>query len=677
MIKNSFILQKKLLIIQILAILASLPLEAAITRVVVTKTEPYLDGRTFGNTGSYLRITGQFYGEVDPSDPLNSVIQDIGLAPVNEKGMVEYVSDFVILRPADMEKCNGLLFLSLPNRGNIFPADSVLLSRGYIYLWCAWQGDVLRGGNRLTMRVPYASEDGGEIAGLLRTEFQVSTEAKTLDLSSGFFSGQTHHSYETVNIDNSGSMLTRRVLESDTREPVTSTEWAFSDCSKLRYPGIPNPAKISMANGFQPGYIYELIYMAKNPLVLGLGFAAIRDITSFLRNKTEDESGFPNPLVNIEKGTNPVKAAVMQGVSQCSNFTRTFLFLGFNQDEEGRQVFDGVNAHIGTRRISLNVRFGRPGGGGLQREDHLFPGNDPPFTWSTEYDSISGVTGGILEKCIETGTCPKIMQTLSSSEYWQLRASLTTTDSRGLRDMEIPENVRIYLFAGTQHTPSESADQASGFPMNPNSWQPYLRALLVRLEQWVMDDLEPPPGTFPTIAAATLVSPEISSTGWPAIPGIPYNGKVNELPLLDYGPDYDFRNVTGILRLEPPRPKTEEYYRTLVPKVDRDGNETGGIRGINIRVPLGTYTGWALRREGYGKGDLSSLNGMFIPFKKTKKDRKEASDPRKSLQERYRTHERYVEAVRIAAGELVREGFLLPEDARIEIEKAEKSSVLK
>lgn len=660
-----------------LSILVSVSLKAVVTRVVVTKTESYLENKKFGHAGSYLRLTGQFYGEVDPEDPLNSVIQDINLAPVNERGMVEYVSDFVILRPVDMEKSNGLLFLSLPNRGNIFPADSVLLSRGYIYLWCAWQGDVLRGGNRLTMRVPYASVNGDEVAGILRTEFQVNTETRTLDLSSGFFSGQTHHSYETVSIDNSGSRLTRRVLESDPREPVPNTEWAFSDCSKLRYPGVPNPGKISAANGFQPGYIYELIYMAKNPLVLGLGFAAVRDITSFLRNETEDELGYLNPLTDKGKDANPVKVAVMQGVSQCSNFTRTFLFLGFNQDEEGRQVFDGVNAHIGTRRISLNVRFGRPGGGGLQREDHLFPGNDPPFTWSTEYDSISGVTGGILGKCAETGTCPKIMQTLSSSEYWQLRASLTTTDSRGLRDLEIPENVRIYLFAGTQHTPSESADQASGFPMNPNSWQPYLRALLVRLEQWVMDDLEPPPAAYPTLATGTLVSPGISSTGWPAIPGIPYNGKVNELPLLDYGPEYDFRNVTGILRLEPPQPKTEEYYRTLVPKVDRDGNETGGIRGINIRVPLGTHTGWALRREGYGKGDLSSLNGMFIPFKKTKKDRKETSDPRKSLQERYKTHERYVEEVRKAAGELVIEGFLLPDDARTEIEKAEKSSVLK
>lgn len=660
-----------------LSILVSVSLKAVVTRVVVTKTESYLENKKFGHAGSYLRLTGQFYGEVDPEDPLNSVIQDINLAPVNERGMVEYVSDFVILRPVDMEKSNGLLFLSLPNRGNIFPADSVLLSRGYIYLWCAWQGDVLRGGNRLTMRVPYASVNGDEVAGILRTEFQVNTETRTLDLSSGFFSGQTHHSYETVSIDNSGSRLTRRVLESDPREPVPNTEWAFSDCSKLRYPGVPNPGKISAANGFQPGYIYELIYMAKNPLVLGLGFAAVRDITSFLRNETEDELGYLNPLTDKGKDANPVKVAVMQGVSQCSNFTRTFLFLGFNQDEEGRQVFDGVNAHIGTRRISLNVRFGRPGGGGLQREDHLFPGNDPPFTWSTEYDSISGVTGGILGKCAETGTCPKIMQTLSSSEYWQLRASLTTTDSRGLRDLEIPENVRIYLFAGTQHTPSESADQASGFPMNPNSWQPYLRALLVRLEQWVMDDLEPPPAAYPTLATGTLVSPGISSTGWPAIPGIPYNGKVNELPLLDYGPEYDFRDVTGILRLEPPQPKTEEYYRTLVPKVDRDGNETGGIRGINIRVPLGTHTGWALRREGYGKGDLSSLNGMFIPFKKTKKDRKETSDPRKSLQERYKTHERYVEEVRKAAGELVIEGFLLPDDARTEIEKAEKSSVLK
>jgi hypothetical protein len=651
-------------------------LQAKIYRVIVTKTEPYLDGKIFGTTGSYEKLTGQAYGEVDPDNKLNSIIQDIQLAPRNSRGMVEYISDFIILKPADMSKSNGLLFLSLPNRGNVSPADSVLLGRGYTYFWCAWQGDVLRGNNRLTMRVPFAGDNGNTIAGILRTEYQVTTATNTLNLSSGFFTGQTHYSYETVNTDNTALALTKRILESDTRDTIPNKEWAFSDCGKARYPGIPSSTKISLKDGFQPNYIYELIYTAKDPLVLGLGFAAIRDFSSFLRYDLKDDAGLRNPILKEDMTTNPVMAAIMQGESQCSNFTRTFLFLGFNQNEKGQKVFDGINSHIGTRRISLNIRFGRPGGGGLQHEDHLFPGNDPPFSWDIELDPISGITGGILEKCTATGTCPKIIQTLSSTEYWQLRASLNTTDSYGTRDLKIPENVRIYLFTGTQHSPGTIADQVSGFAQNYNSYIPYLRAMIISLEKWITEGVEPPASSYPTLGTGTLTKPDKLSTGWPDIPGVPYNGKVNELPLLDYGLQYDFKNVSGILTQEPPRVKSEQLYKTLVPKVDKDGNEIAGIRSINIRVPLGTYTGWALRREGFGEGDLSSLNGMFIPFKKTRKERIEVKDRRLSLQERYGSHEKYVEAVRKAAEELVKERFLLPEDAETEIQKAERSNVL-
>jgi len=677
MIRNFYIQGLRFLILFILPSFLTVPLKAEVTRVIVTKTEPYLEGRVFGDAGSYLRLSGQVYGEVDPRNPLNSLIQDISLAPVNSGGMVEYVSDFVILKPADMSRSNGILFMSLPNRGNILPADTALLRRGYVYVWCAWQADVLRGNNRLLMRVPYAGIGGGSVAGILRAEFQVTSPSVTLNLSGGFFTGLTHYSYETITVDNTGLALTRRVLESDKRNTIPNPEWAFSDCNKGRFPGYPSPSTISLRDGFQPGYIYELIYTAKDPLVLGLGFAAIRDFASFLRYETADSYEFPGPLISQGSADNPVRKAIMQGVSQCSNFTRTFLYLGFNQDESNRQVFDGVSAHLGPRRIALNIRFGRPGGGGMQREDHLFPANDPPFSWGVTTDPISGVTGGILERCLETGTCPKIMQTLSSSEYWQSRASLTTTDSYGTRDLEIPGNVRIYLFSGTQHTPSAAADQMSGLPQNPNTYAPYLRALIVALEQWITEGKEPPASSYPTIASGTLVSPAREASGWPEIPGIPYTGKVNELPLLDYGPEYDFKNVTGIISLEPPLVKSEQTYKTLVPKVDRDGNELAGIRGIEIRVPLGTHTGWALRREGYGKGDLSSLNGMFIPFLKARKERKESDDPRLSLEERYKTHERYVEEVGKAAQELVGLGFLLPEDAGVLIEKAEGSSILK
>lgn len=657
------------------------PVQAKIVKLVVTKTEPYGGGRTFGNAGTYERVTGQAYGEVDPKLAQNKIIQDLQLAPKNARGMVEYVSEFVLLRPKDMGKSNGLLFLSLPNRGNVFPADTTLLKRGYVYLWCAWQGDVLPGetspGNpRLTMKVPVATENGKEITGSLRTEYQVFTPTKTLGLSAGAFSGMTHHSYETVSLDNSGLVLTKRIREADPRIPVPNSDWAFSDCSAVLFPGTPSTTKLSLKEGFDPNYIYELVYTAKNPLVLGLGFAAIRDMGSFLRHIPVDEAGSRNPLVTDSNLPNPIRAAIMQGVSQCSNFCRTFLQLGFNQDERGQRVFDGVNAHIATRRISLNIRFGRPGGAGLQHEDHLFPSNEPPFTWTVTREPVSGITGGILEACTPLGNCPKIMQTLSSSEYWQIRASLPTTDSYGKKDLALPDNIRIYFLTGTQHGPNGMQDPLSGFMMNPNPHTPLLRALLIRLEQWVLEEKQPPASQYPTIASKTLVTPDQKSTGWPTIPGVPYAGFVNDIPLLDFGTAYHPEKVTGVLTINPPKVLKEHVFQSLVPKVDTDGNELAGIRNTAIRVPLGTYTGWSVRRAGYGAGDLASLNGMFIPFRKTKAERLAAGDPRLSLEERYRTHDTYVAAVRKAAADLVKEGFLLPEDAQSEVTKAEKSNIL-
>lgn len=657
--------------------LFSFSAHARIVKLVITRTEPYADGKPLGTVGAYERVFGQAYGEVDPKLPQNAIIQDILLAPKNARGMVEYISDFVMLRPTDIRKSNGFLFLSLPNRGNVFGADTTLLKRGYTYLWCAWQGDVLAGesspGNkRLTMQVPVATENGREITGKLRVELQVVTPTKTLNLSSGAFSGMIHHSYETVSLDNTGLMLTKRVHESDARITVPNSDWAFADCTALPFPGKPSTTQISLKDGFDPNYIYELVYTAKNPLVLGLGFASIRDFASLLRRETTAEVDGLNELRKA-----PIRATVMQGVSQCSNFIRTFLQLGFNQDENGRQVFDGVNAHIGPRRISLNVRFGRPGGGGMQHEDHQFPGIEAPFTWDTTTDPVSGVTGGILEACTQTGTCPKIMQTLSSTEYRQSRASLTTTDVYGKRDLTIPDNVRIYLFAGTQHSPYSAVDQASGFTTDYNPTQPAHRALLIALEEWILAGKQPPLSVYPTLAAQTLVAPDQKSIGWPTIPGVTYNGRINEISVLDYGPAYQPKYMTGILLQEPPKVIKSNAYTVLVPKVDADGNEVSGIRNTTTRVPLGTYTGWSLRRSGYGEGDLASLAGMFIRFKTTKAERMAVADPRLSLEERYSTHEVYVTAVRKAADELMKEGFLLPEDAQAEVEKADKSDVLK
>lgn len=653
--------------ILILFILCTFQLQAAISRIEITKTELYKNGQSFGEVGAYEKVYALAYGEVDPNAASNEIIQDLKLAPRNSRGQVEYVSEIVLLRPVNQAKNSGILFLSLPNRGNVFPIDDYFLSRGYMVIWTAWQGDVLPGNNRITMKVPVATENGKPITGQHRVEFPVKKTTMTLSLGFGYFNGDSHHSYETVSLDNTTAVLSKREHETDAKIRIPNAEWAFSDCTDAAFPGKPNTTKISLKGGFEPKYLYELIYTAKDPLVLGLGFAAVRDVASYLRYQNAD-----NPFLTAE-GKNPVKAALMQGVSQCGNFVRTFLQLGFNQDENGRIVFEGVNPHIGTRRISLNIRFARPGGGAGQRNDHLYPGNEPPFAWDVTTDPNTGITGGILDRCLGTNTCPKIVQTFSSTEYWQLRASQRTTDALGKTDIAIGPNARIYTIAGTQHTPYRIPDPVSGFQTNGNTYAPQWRALIVALEEWVTKDKQPPASCYPRIDDGTLVLPE--NLKWPSIPGVDYNAMVNKGSVIDFGPEFNMKDASGILR-EPPVELNGKDYPILVPQVDADGNEIGGIRNIAVRVPLGTYTGWSLCTENYGKGDLNGLNGMFIPFKKTKAERLVANDPRLSLEERYGTHEAYVAEVKKASEQLVKQGFLLPEDAKIAVDEAEKNNVL-
>ncbi len=661
---------KKYFLLLFLIATTHIALNAKIVKLVIDKTETYSNGKTFGAIGQYTKLTGRAFGIVNPSDSRNALIQDIQLAPKNADGMVEYVSEFVVLMPTDESKCNRILFLNLPNRGNMFPADSAILARGYVYLWCAWQGDVLFGGNRLTMKVPIATENGAAITGKLRAEFQVNTYSPSLLLSSGAFTNNSHQSYETVSLDNAGLVLTKRVHETDERTPISNTDWAFSDCSKAEFPGTPSTTMISLKGGFETKYIYELVYTAKNPLVLGLGFAAIRDVGAYLK-----VSGVVQPQEKLKAQSSPLKAAILFGVSQCGGFARTFLQLGFNEDEGGKIVFDGVNCHIAPRRVSLNVRFGRPGGGGMQHEDHTFPGNEAPFSWEKEYDPISKIEAGILDRCIATKTCPKIIHTLSSTEYWQSRMSLRTTDALGKKDLVIPKNVRIYLFSSTQHGPGFRDNVASGFKTNGNSYTENLRALQIALEHWVIDGTPPPPSVYPTLKKKTLVEPDKKSSGWSDIPNVIYSGKVNAGTDLDFGKQFNERDESGIIQ-EPSTVASTQNYKILVPKVDADDNEIDGVRSLTLRVPLGTYTGWSLRKSGFGEGDLNSLDGMFIPFKITKAERIASGDTRLSLEERYVDHKGYVSAVKKAAEILKKEGFILPEDASAEIERAEKSKIL-
>jgi len=664
--------------------------DARLTRIDITRIEsPAFGGASFGTAGTYDRLVGRAYGEVDAVDPHNGVIEDIHRAPRNARGKVEYATDVYILKPHDLALGNGTVLYDAPNRGNkaalrlfdLDPAsgnepdsggDGFLLDRGYTLVWSAWQGDVLPGQGRMTIAVPAARRHrDSEITGRVRAEFIVDAPVATLNLSSGAYTGLTHASYAAVSIDNtSGANLTRRVRESDPRAAVPAASWAFADCRTVPFPGTPDPTRICVKDGFGPDFIYELTYTARNPRVLGLGFAATRDLISFLRYQARDDQGTPNPLGGA------VRWVLMHGTAQAGRFLRGFLQLGFNQSEDGRIVADGVNLHLATQAIALNVRFGQPGRAYGQHEDHLYPAAEAPFAWASSYDPISMREGGLLDGCRATSTCPKIVQTVSSSEYWQGRMSLDTTDVHGVIDQTLPPMVRIYQFAGTQHFPAavpqiDVCQQAT----NPNAYAPTMRALLVALQDWVVHGIEPPASRYPTLRDGTLVRADPASFGWPAIPGVRFTGLKNDLAMIDFGSHFRPFDESGQVT-EPPVARHGHDYLVLVPKIDADGNEIAGVRSVMMQAPLGTYTGWNLRRAGYAEDELCAQNGSFIPFHVSQAERAAAGDPRRSLQERYGSHGGYVSAVKAAAEQLVADHFLLADDAGALVAQATASAML-
>jgi hypothetical protein len=664
--------------------------EARITRIEIARIEsPTFGGQSFGAVGTYDKLVGRAFGEVDPRDPDNAGIQDLALAPRNAHGMVEYSMDIYILKPHDLALGNATLLWDAANRGNkvalgLFNAgavggneptgagDGFLQQQGYTLVWSGWQPDVAPGAGRMTMTVPVAHHpSGAEITGLVRGEYIVTAPITTQNLSSGSFTGLTHLSYQTASLDPSRAVLTRRVKETDARIPVAAADWAFADCTAVPFPGTPSATQICLRDGFSTNFLYELIYTAKNPTVLGLGFAATRDLVSFLRHAQRDDAGQPNPLAG------GIRNALAHGTSQAGRYLRTFLLLGFNRDEHRRIVFDGMNPHLATMLLPLNVRFGQPGRAYGQHEDHLYPTAEAPFSYGRSRDSIAREVDGVLDQCRRSHSCPKIIQTVSSTEYWQGRMSLDTADERGRFDLPPEPGVRLFHFAGTQHVPA--AVPAAGICQqlsNPNPYQQGLRALLVALRDWAVHGREPPASRIPTLASHTLVASDQDSVGWPTIPGVRFTGILNELELLDFGRQFTAERETGIVA-EPPRAVRGADYTVLVPRVDRDGNEVAGLRSVVLQAPLGSYAGWNLRRAGFAEGEECGLTGSFVPFARTRAERDAVGDPRLSLEERYRDHAGYVAAVRAAAARLVADRLLLQADADALIAQADASSVLR
>ena len=653
----------------VVMLVSVLPAQAQITRFVVEQTE------SIGPGGSE-RLTGHVYDEVDPKLPLNAIITDLEFAPRNARGMVEYSSTFTMVKPADMANASGLLIWVTSNRGRIdlmadgFFADA--RSQGHVLATSGWQGDLEPAEGRQTMSVPVARHpDGSSITGRVLARFdEMPPGTTTLPILRGGVAGTA----DPASLDSSKAILTRRTSERSETVPLRSTDWAFGDCSSSPFPGTPDPRKLCLKDGFDPAFLYELVYTAKDPKVHGLGFAATRDFTAFLRHGITDEAGTPNPLQGR------ISWAISQGNSQSGTFLRSFVHLGFNQDEAGRIVFDGINPERAARLLAMNIRFAAPSGGAGMYE----AGSDGVVWWGEYADQArQRPSGGLLDRCQATDTCPKIVETLGSAEFYHLRASPAFVGTSADRDIPLPSNVRRYYSPGVRHgggaggfDPDPRTETCCGLTPNPNPTSDTLRALRTALVEWVVDGTLPPPSQYPRLDRGELASPTQAALGFPTIPGVPLpDGLLNPFYDYDFGPEFRYSDLSGVITMQPP--PIRRVLPTVVPTVDADGNETSGVASVLHQVPLGTYTGWNTVASGFYKGRLRNNAGAFIPFAKTRAERIASGDPRLSLEERYGTHDAYVEKVRGAAARLVRGRFLLQDDANRLIAEAEASTVLR
>ena len=672
----------------LLGLAVSVPAHARITRIDIDKVEsPTFDGAPFGNSGPYEKLTGKAYGELDPAHELNRNVVLLDKAPRNAAGRVEYSIDILILKPVDMSRGNRTLIYDSVNRGNLRaiqvfnilgdptgnPAnpgdaatsdgvannnpsrlrdagDGFLFRQGYTIVSSGWPGDVLPGGNRLTGRFPVATEpDGKPITKLITLALVFTKPAYSISVG---YDGANTRPYPAVVERAVEAQLYRRAGSSAPRETIPQGEWSFGKCPDGKN-ATTSDVDVCYPAGFSPNYTYDLVYVARDPVVMGIGFASTRDLVSFLRH----ERSAANPLMR-GGATDPVRWAIGFGRSQSGRYIKDFVYQGFNLDESKRIVFEGLMPLIsGSRLMSINALFGMP-----SRSPGHYGGDQFPHTYATLDDPISKKRDGWLARCTAQKACPKIMHMDSGTEAWLGGNALVITDASGTKDHPIPNNVRLYYFSSTQHNPSAKPDY--GICKNPANVNPRIetiRALLVAMQAWMTENKLPPQSRFPRISDGTLVSPlPAEKFGFPNIPAVPYNGKHSSLSMKDYS-------------VQPPRSLPGTAYPELVPKVDADGNDIGGVRSYMLQVPLGTYTGWNHRRAGFMEDDLCGLQGSYIPFAKTPADR--GADPRPSLQERYGSHANYVAKVEAAAANLVSEGFMLKEDAARVIAEAKQRNL--
>ena len=651
---------------------------AELRSLEIDRREPFAGGKEFGDSGAYDILVGVARFELDPEHPRNEAIVDLELAPRNAAGKVELASDVYILAPRDLDKGNGAILYDVNNRGNklalrffnlapghntpadeLHAGDGFLLRRGYTIVWSGWNGEILPGEGRALLKAPIATDNGRPIRGPVRFEMMTDTPTDSMPLARR----EGHGSYSPTKRGEAQGQLTWRMRETDPRVPIPREQWLLERKPPVEVEhGVDSAlsqVRLRLSGGFRPGYLYELVCECEGPVVHGVGYAAVRDLLSFLRY----ESQATNPLRSAN-GQPAIDRVHGFGVSQSGRFLRNYLYLGFNADEQGRKIFDGLMPHVAGAGLGFfNHRFAQPTRHNGQQLEHLYPGDRFPFAYGDSVDPFTGETDGIMHRTAakEPKLLPKIMHTQGSGEYWHRSGSLVHTDPLGKRDADIPENVRLYTFGGTQHSAAASPpDRGMGDNLlNPADYRPYLKALLDALDAWVRDGATPPASVYPRIDEGTLVDWRQASTGFPAIPGVRYPEVIQQPHLLDYGPEFASR---GILSIVPPRKRGD--YVVLVPKCGPDGNELGTLLPPEVATPLATHTGWNLRRAEVGaEGMLVGLMGSYLPLPRTRAERLAVGDPRQSLEERYGSFDAYRQQFEAACRNLVKSRYLLQDDA--------------
>jgi hypothetical protein len=676
---------------------AAAPAKAEIVRMVVDKREAVTDPGARA-AGPYELIRGRLFGEVDPKRPQNAIIQDIGAAPTNGRGKVEYISTFTLLRPTDPAKRAGVLLASVPNRGHRdIPSwrasgltDPAYYERGYAVLYVGWQADLAElpdadhpAGNTESMRAPRATGAGGQpITGryLMRVPNGggQGPSGAIMRLDQG---GAGALVYMPATFDTHDAVLTGGPAEdidgkrTGARYTISPADWTWWDCKTQAAPTASSrPGDLCVkriAGAFAPDESYLRVFSARDPLVNGLGLAAMRDAVSFFRYETADATGAANPLAG------EVRHVVGQGQSQVGNFVKTFIALGFNADERGRRVWDGANAHIAGRRIPLNYRFSTPG----SSPSLYMPGSEGVLWWGAAKDPLhGGPPRSLLDRCRANDTCPKIFETFGGAELWNQRMTPGLVGFGLGSDIPLPANVRRYYFPGTQHGGGAGSfalnypASVCTLPINPNPEADQMRALTVALVDWVAENKAPPASAYPTLQHGDLVRDRAAAYRFPKLPGVaaaPF-GLANPVLVYDFGPEFDYADMSGVITEQPP--VIRGRVPALVAQVDADGNEQSGAPSVQHMAPLGAYLSWNTYREGPFAGQICSFNGGFIPFARTAKERAAANDPRPSIEERYHTRHGYVAAVEAAAAKAEREGFLLKADGERIVQEAQHAT---